>query len=182
MHVPTTLAQGTAGAEGNAAALGWPGCPPCFVLSGRVGRKAGKEHGKRKACAAACCHKWQQGKEPSGPWGRTRTSAPGCGEEQGTLAAHCSPCPSSLPERVPTCCSAQQNSSMHPAPRVIAPDSLIVTKKAQDGPGAHGHSLGQSHKCPQAGEPLFPCTSSHCCQDSAPAPGSSSNSPRQHLQ
>lgn len=103
-------------------------------------------------------------------------------EELGTLAAHCSPCSSSLPEWVPTRCSAEQNSSMHPALTCITPDSLITTKKAQDGPGAHGHSLGQSHKCPQAGESPFPCTGSHCCQDSAPAPGSSSNSPRQCLQ
>lgn len=100
-------------------------------------------------------------------------------EEQCTLAAHHSPCPSSLPERVPTCCSAEQNScteSHHTR------QSHHDKKKAQDGPGAHRHSLGQSQKCPQAGEPPVPCTGSHCCQDSAPAPGSSSNSPRQRFQ
>lgn len=141
-HVPTALVQGTAGAEGNASALGWPCCPPCLVLSDRAGRQAGKEHWNKTACAAACCHEQQQGEEPSGPWGRTRTSTLGCGcRSRGpwqltappALHLHQSGCPHAAWQSKTPPCTQHRGSSY-----------LTVSsqqKKAHNGPGAHGHSL-----------------------------------------
>lgn len=51
----------------------------------------------------------QQGEEPSGPQGGTRTSAPGCGWRSRAPWQLTAPlCPYSH-----RCCSAEQNSSVH---------------------------------------------------------------------